>query len=149
VPTNAPPTLEPGRLALGFLHASDALNGELLRRLVVEGWPSISQNQSLVFAYLSADGRTASDLARQVGITRQSMQKLLEQLSAEKLILLKSHPDDARSALVVLSARGQRLMVAAQQHLAAIEAEVESRIGVAQLELLRKAMAHDWAAMFR
>jgi DNA-binding MarR family transcriptional regulator len=77
------------------------------------------------------------------------MQKLLEHLSSEKLILLKSHPDDARATLVVLSARGQRLMVAAQHHLAAIEAEVESRIGVAQLELLRKAMAHDWAAMFR
>jgi DNA-binding MarR family transcriptional regulator len=143
-----PPPLASGGLALALLRASDALNGELLKRLAAEGWPFITQNQSLVFAYLSAQGTTASELARRVGITRQSMHTLLEQLRAEKLILRKSHNDDRRSSLVVLSAKGHRLMTAAQQHLVQIESEVAKRIGTTQFALLRGAIAHDWPAMF-
>jgi DNA-binding MarR family transcriptional regulator len=143
-----PPSIESGRLALELLRASDALNRELIQRLRADGWPPITQNQSLVFAYLSPQGTTASELARRVGITRQSMHKLLEGLLTEKLVLLKSHPDDGRSAFVALSARGKRLMAAAQMHLTAIEAEIETHIGSAKLHQLRRAMAHDWAAMF-
>jgi DNA-binding MarR family transcriptional regulator len=148
VTPDSAPRLASGSLALAFLRASDALNGELLKRLEVDGWPLITQNQSLVFAYLSTDGTTASALARLVGITRQSMHKLLEQLRVEKLILLKSHPEDARSSLVVLSAKGHRLMTAAHRHLVEIEFEISNRIGATQLAQLRKAMAHDWTSMF-
>jgi DNA-binding MarR family transcriptional regulator len=148
VTSDSPRTLEAGSLALAFLRASDALNGELLKRLEADGWPLITQNQSLVFAYLSPNGNTASQLARLVGITRQSMHTLLEQLRSEKLILLKSHPDDGRSSLVVLSTKGHRLMTAAQHHLVDIESEVTKRIGATQLALLRSAMAHDWPSMF-
>ncbi len=137
-----------GQLALSFLLASDALNDELLKRLEVAGWPPITKNQSLVFAYLSTEGTTASELARQVGITRQSMQKLLEYLQSNKLIRMKSHPKDSRSLLVTLSAQGRRLMTAAQKHLEDIEAEVEIYIGASAIKQLRQAVSHDWKAMF-
>jgi DNA-binding MarR family transcriptional regulator len=137
-----------GRLALELLLASDAFNDELLKRITSNGWPPITKNQSLVFAYLSPDGSTASELARRIGITRQSMHKLLEHLLDEKLIRIKSHPDDARSSLVVLTAKGHRLMSSAQQHLADIEGEVASRIGTKAMQQLRAGLAHDWSTIF-
>jgi DNA-binding MarR family transcriptional regulator len=148
VTVELPPSIETGALAIALLKASDVLNGELLRRLEADDWPSISPNQSLVFAYLSPAGTTASELSRRVGITRQSMHKLLEGLLMEKLIQLRAHPDDGRSSLVVLSVRGHRLMAAAQRHLVGIEQEIEDRIGLTQLTQLRQLMAHDWSSMF-
>jgi DNA-binding MarR family transcriptional regulator len=142
-----PPPIKPGELALALLRASDVLNGELVTRLEADGWPCITQNQSLVFAYLSPSGTTASELSRRVGITRQSMHKLLESLLIEKLILLRSHPADGRSSLVVLSAKGHRLMAAAQKHLAEMEQQIEDQIGTKQLTQLRQLMGHNWAAM--
>jgi DNA-binding MarR family transcriptional regulator len=131
-----------------MLRASDVLNRELLKRLAADSWPLITQNQSLVFAYLSPQGTTASELSRRVGITRQSMHKLLEGLMCEKLVLLKAHPEDGRSSLVMLSARGRRLMAAAQKHLVDIEQELQDHIGAEQLAQLRQIMVHDWSSTF-
>jgi DNA-binding MarR family transcriptional regulator len=138
--------LAPGALALGLLRASDAMNNALLARLTNDGWPAITRNQSLVFASLDADGTTHAELARRVGITRQSMQKLVASLVDEGLVELHADTTDARCSLVRLSKKGRRLMTAARRHLTAIERHLEDALG-RDIIVLRRALATDWSLL--
>jgi DNA-binding MarR family transcriptional regulator len=144
---NQPP-LDPGRIALALLRNSDAINDELLDRLTEDGWPRLTRNQSQVFANLDKDGTTASELARRIGITRQSMQKLLEAMMSMNLLDVVQHPQDARSSLVLITPFGLKMVSAARTHLVALEAVLEERIGANLMTQLRKALAQDWRSFF-
>jgi DNA-binding MarR family transcriptional regulator len=146
--TAPPPQLLDGGLALGLLRASDALNNTLLERLAADGWPPISRTQALVFAHLDANGSTASDLARSVGITRQSMQKVIETLSDAGILTTAAHPRDARSQLIMLTRKGRRLMDQATRHLSDLEADLLAQLGHATLTTLRSSLALDWTTFF-
>jgi DNA-binding MarR family transcriptional regulator len=123
------------------------MNDELLTRLVADGWPRLTRNQSLLFANLQPEGITASELARQIGITRQSMQKLIESLLGESLVELTEHPDDARSHLVGLAPRGSQLMLEARKHLLDIERRLQRHLGSDAINQFRRYLFEDWTTL--
>lgn len=137
-------SLEPGRLAGRLLRASDWFNDALLDRLVARGWPRINRSQSLVFLHLGPGELRPAELARRVGISRQSMQLLLESLESAELVSERGHPDDRRAKLIALTERGHELAAVAARELRALERELARRIGADEVEALRRIMAADW-----
>lgn len=59
-----------------------------------------------------ADPRTVADLARDIGHTRQSVQRLSDNLAADGLVAYVDHPRDRRTKLVGLTPAGRRVMSA-------------------------------------
>jgi DNA-binding MarR family transcriptional regulator len=56
-----------------------------------------------------ADGRlTASQIARKMGLKRQSVQRLVDLLEREKIVELSRNPDHRVAMLVSLTAKGER-----------------------------------------
>ena len=53
--------------------------------------------------------RTVPQIARQMGMTRQSVQRVTDLLVNEELLSFEKNPDHARSPLVRLTPRGRRL----------------------------------------
>jgi DNA-binding MarR family transcriptional regulator len=132
-------------LAAGLVAAAEWFNGALLDQLADRGWPRLSRNQSQVFPLLSAEGSASpSDIARGLGITRQSAHTLLGQLVDLGILERAADPADGRRTLVALSARGRALARDAREILAELEAELARRIGEDAVEALRRALAADW-----
>src|SRR5215204_2181856 len=65
-----------------------------------------------VMSVLSGGARTVPQVARRLGVTRQSVQRIANLLAAEGLIESAPNPDNARSPLFRLSKRGEEVLIA-------------------------------------
>jgi DNA-binding MarR family transcriptional regulator len=65
-----------------------------------------------VLSVLSGGARTVPQVARRLGVTRQSVQRVANLLAAEGLIESDANPDNARSPLFRLSERGEEVLTA-------------------------------------
>jgi DNA-binding MarR family transcriptional regulator len=134
-------------LALDLLRASDWLNDALLDRLHAAGWPPLNRSHALVFAHLGATAPATmhgAELARRMGVTRQSVHVLLRQMEDWELLSQRVDGGDHRRAVVVVAARGKRLLVAVRRELTRLEDELTDRIGTGHVDALRAALAIDW-----
>src|SRR5262249_34427677 len=85
------------------------LNGRLLAvgdRLAAGGRPARARWQ--VLGALVDGPLTASQVARRMGLKRQSVQRLVDVLAAEGLVALDDNPDHARARLVRPTDRGRK-----------------------------------------
>jgi DNA-binding MarR family transcriptional regulator len=65
-----------------------------------------------VMSVLSGGARTVPQVARRLGVTRQSVQRVANLLAAEGFIESVPNPDSARSPLFRLSKRGEEVLAA-------------------------------------
>lgn len=135
-------------IAAQLLNAAEWFNAALLTRLVERGWPRLSRNQSQVFPILRGpEGAVAKvDVARALGITRQSAHTLTDQLVALGILATAPDPADGRRTVVHLTARGHALADDAREILAELEAELARRIGTDAVACLADALARPWGA---
>ena len=92
---------------------------------------------------VSVDGMTVARAARRLGITRQAVQRVGNDLVAEGLAEYADNPDHRTSPLLVLTERGRHLLSAINRRAAASnrrlakavgsEAVADTRAGVRQL----------------
>ncbi|WP_130011784.1 MarR family winged helix-turn-helix transcriptional regulator [Serinicoccus sediminis] len=136
--------LEGGSLAAALLRAADWFNDALLTRLHDAGWPALSRGHAQVFVNLGEDGSTPAELARRMGMTRQSAHALVRDLAGLGLVELVGHPTDGRSRLVRLTDQGEELVGVAVATLAEIEQVLAGRIGTDGVAGLRTALAREW-----
>lgn len=119
-------------LALVLLRASRWFDTQLLVALERRGWPRLTAAQSLVFAHLSEDGTSPSELARRLGSSRQAAHELVAGLRALDLLDVVEDPARRRGRLVTLTPAGRRLAHDARQVLA----DLEVRLGRERVEAL-------------
>lgn len=133
------PTL-PARL----LAAADWFNDALIAGMGAAGWPLLSRTQSLVFVSIDDDGTRPAELARRLGITRQSMQELLKKLREHELVTVDVDPADGRATIVRLAPRAHLFGRDAAIVSGHVERELVARIGADAVDALRSVLAHDW-----
>ena len=106
-----------------------ARNDELalsLSHLAARGRLGASHIQ--ITRHLAEDGSGLTALARQAGITKQAMGKLVDQCAAWGLVERQPDPRDARSVRIVFSESGRQWLAAYRQ--AVEQAESEFRLAV-------------------
>lgn len=129
-----------GRLLLErFRWFDDGLRSRLTDHGLV-----LTTAESMVFPYLDADGTRPAELARRLGITRQSAQTLVRGLERKGLVELIDDPDDGRAKRIRLTASGRRSVPLALETFAQLERELSRRIGTKNVAELRKALEADW-----
>ena len=112
--------------------------------MVAAGWPFLSRSQSLVFVSIDDEGTRPAELARRLGITRQSMQEVVKKLRDHDLVTVDVDPADGRATIVRLSDRAHLLGRDAAIISAGLERELAERIGDEALASLRGALERDW-----
>ena len=127
-----------------LLGAAEWFNDALIARMEQAGWPLLSRSQSLLFVRIDDHGTRPAELARRLGITRQSMQELLAKLRDHGLVTVDVDPTDGRATIVRLAPRAQLFGRDAAMISASIEAELVVRIGDDAVAALRAALASDW-----
>ncbi|MFF3497115.1 MarR family winged helix-turn-helix transcriptional regulator [Streptomyces sp. NPDC002795] len=116
----------------------------LLAALEAQGVAPITPTQVQLFAMLDADGTTVSELARRMGVTRQTVHQAVRALVDDRLLEQVPDPASARQRLVRRTAEGRRAHDRARRALDGLEVRLAERIGEEALDALRAALEAPW-----
>src|ERR671911_1301215 len=117
----------------------------LLHALHRAGYRDIRRPHSLVFAQLDRQGSARiSEIARRLGVTRQSAHHTVQELREMGLVDVVPDPVNASARLVVPTPRGRASIRTARARYAALERELGKRIGADDVRALRAALEKDW-----
>ncbi len=133
-------TTEHSRLAWQLLRAADWFDMQLRAELVERDFPQLNRTDARTFAALAPGASTPADLAREVGITRQSMQQLLARLESHGIIRFVPHPTDRRRVAVHFDVRGEEMRVEVQTILRGLERKLLRRLGAEHFQTLKAAL---------
>jgi DNA-binding MarR family transcriptional regulator len=128
--------------------AARVLHDRFLEELAAAGHPQ-SLSASRLMGTLTADGLRVSELADRLGITKQSVSQLVDDLEADGYVMRIADPTDGRAKLVVFGPRGRDALPAAWRALQASEDHARGILGEDAVGELRAALelllGHDRA----
>lgn len=96
---------------------------------------------------VSADGMTVARAARRLGITRQAVQRVGNDLVAEGLAEYADNPDHRTSPLLILTERGRRTLSAINRRAAADHRVLTDAVGSATIAETRAGVRQLIAAL--
>jgi len=101
------------------------------------GYDDLPPSHVLLFRYPTIADLRPSELAEQMGMSKQGVNDLLRQLEAKGYIELRPDPADGRARLITLTDRGSMLMEAIRTAAKQVAAEWARCVGHEQFEALR------------
>jgi DNA-binding MarR family transcriptional regulator len=125
-----------------LLIASDWFEHRLQAELQAKRFPSVNHSQLRTLTLLALQPDSPSALARKVGITKQSMQTLLNVLHEAGLVGTVPNHRDRRAIVVELTPRGTSMMRAAKLICRRLEETAAATIGVHALGAIDHALRH-------
>lgn len=130
-------------LMTGLYWFDDALQASLGGH----GWEIMTRAQSLLISNLSAGEHSPSQLARNLGVSRQAISQMLAELEARGVVTMETDPKDRRARIVNFSRKSIPLRDAARSVLRQLEAELESRLGRKVFAAMKTGLEADWGAL--
>ena len=115
----------------------EAVQQHMLERLRERGFDDFDRAYFAVFRYPGPQGARPTDLAAQVGMSKQALNYLLRELERLGYLERQPHPDDLRSKRIVLTQRGVAAVGVIRDAVAEMEAAWEQRLGPKRFAQLR------------
>ena len=134
----------PNFLIIPLLQGFSWFDDGLQAYLEAKGWPHATRPQSMVMIHVVRGVTRPSDIARDLGVSRQAIHMTIARMVALGLLELEDDPDDRRSKRVVIAPRGHAMRVVAQEAMRVLSARLEARIGKPAVDALHDAFAADW-----
>lgn len=102
----------------------------------------VTRAHSAVLANIDIHGGTrATRLAERASVTKQAIGQVVDDLEQKGLVTRSVDLNDRRARLIRLTAKGRRLIAAAQELIQEIEARVLAEVGDAKVETTRQTLA--------
>jgi DNA-binding MarR family transcriptional regulator len=99
----------------------------------------------MVMTNVVAGVRRPSDIARNLGVSRQAIHVTLRQMVELGILELVDDPRDGRSKIVAIGETGGLMRENAKEAMRLMTLELRRRIGDAAVDHLKEALAADWA----
>jgi DNA-binding MarR family transcriptional regulator len=115
----------------------DAVHRRIITDLRAAGFTDLSDAHMAVLRYPGPQGRKPSELAAEVGMTKQAVNYLLGALEQSGYVRRADDPDDRRSRRIELTDRGEVVRQTIRATVADIEAELADELGTRAFEQLR------------
>jgi DNA-binding MarR family transcriptional regulator len=136
------PEIEPGPFGPPLIGALlrlpwEAVQQHMLDRLRERGFDDFDRAYFAVFRYPGPQGARPTDVAAQVGMSKQALNYLLRELERLGYLEREQHPDDLRSKRIVLTRRGIAAVGVIREAVAEMEAAWEQRLGSKRFAQLR------------
>ncbi|RNG22157.1 MarR family winged helix-turn-helix transcriptional regulator [Streptomyces botrytidirepellens] len=123
---------------------------EFVDRLDAVGYAELRPMHGLVFQALRGPGATTSELAEQLGVTKQAAGQIVDDLEKRGYVERRPHPAGGRRRLVVLTSKALEHLSVAGRILHELEAqlarrlhEVGLRVPRAEITAVIRALAGD------
>ena len=127
-------------LLQGFFWFDDGLQAHLQ----AHGWTEVTRPESMVMTNVVIGVQKPSEIARNLGVSRQSVHATINQMVEKGILELADDPEDGRAKIVVLSEVGQQMRQDANQAMTHMVAQLRRRIGGRNVSNLIKAFSADW-----
>jgi DNA-binding MarR family transcriptional regulator len=119
----------------------DALRRRIQEQLAAHGHPRIGLRHMWVFQHPGPDGERPSVLAERARISRQGINKLINELEAAGYLKRDVDPVDGRARLVYLTRSGRQVIRDIRVIIASVEEEWEQALGARRYHQMRSALA--------
>jgi DNA-binding MarR family transcriptional regulator len=120
------------------------LDEGLQARLHDHGWPDVNRPQSMVMTNIVSGIVRPSDIARNLGVSRQAIHSTINQMVKLGIVQLDVDPADRRHMIVSLTDLGARMRKDAQRSMDALTAQIAARLGQDKFDALLAALEADW-----
>lgn len=120
--------------------AARAYADDLHARLAEIGFPEMRASFGYVFRMLRESVPTPGELASRLGVSKQAVGNVLDEMEARGFVVRRADPDDRRVRRVVLTEHGRAASDAAIRFSDEIEADLRGKVGAEQVALLRTAL---------
>jgi DNA-binding MarR family transcriptional regulator len=127
-------------LLRGFYWFDEGLQNYLQAR----GWPVVTRPQSMVMANLVLGVRRPSDIARNMGVSRQAIHATINQMVAMDIVELVDDPTNGRVKIVAPTKMGETMRIDAQRSMIVMGEELARRLGKAQFLKAAHLLHEDW-----
>ena len=121
-----------------LLNYYDWFDASLQRVLESSGEKAFSKAQSAIFINLAEGRNTAVDIARHLGVSKQAVNKTVNELVDRGFLTLVTDTDDKRSKRILPTRAGLEKGRQAAKALHDLERELAQRIGVERAKVLRE-----------
>lgn len=128
-------------LAAQLRLASEACHEMVFACLRAGGFGDLRQSHYDLFRFPGPHGRTPTEIASHVDLSKQALNPLLNELEAMGYLKRVMNPSDARSRTVILTRRGLRLVAAIKDALDELEQAASSEIGSERYTIMLDAVA--------
>lgn len=129
-------------LLQAFFWFDDGLQSYLQAR----GWNQVTRPQSMVMANVVMGFHKPSDIARNLGISRQAVHTTINQMVELGMLELREDAEDGRAKIVALTNLGHDMRQDADKVMGDLQAELRRRIGNRNVDNLIKAFSTEWGA---
>ena len=113
---------------------------QVLQKLAADGIEDITLRHFVIIPYIDHKGIRAVDIARQVGITKQAVSKLVDELVQKGYLELKPDPTDGRASLVLMSEKGNEFLKLTIKYTQQVESQWSSQVGEKDFKTMKSAM---------
>ena len=108
------------------------------------GWPDVNRPQSMVMTNIVSGIVRPSDIARNLGVSRQAIHSTISQMVKLGIVRLEVDPGDRRHMIVSLTDLGARMRQDAQRSMDALTAQIAAVLGQDKFDALLAALEADW-----
>lgn len=106
-----------------------AFEAECFARLAAAGFTGLRMRHSVLLNALGPDGGRITQLAAELGMTKQAMGEMIDDLESNGYLERTSDPSDRRARVIRFTAKGQDALAMAFEVIPAIEREYAERVG--------------------
>lgn len=121
--------LLPDHIGWALWQAAQAWKQRFDRAMVAAGYPWFAEARAAVLAHLDLEGTRQSVLTARMGISKQAIQQLVDELVVDNIVIRVPDPADARGKLIHYTDQGLTLLRAASRIKAEIEADYRAAVG--------------------
>lgn len=121
--------------------AARLLNERAIARLdAPASGPRLRAAHTSLFPHIDLEGTRLTELARRLGISKQAVGQLVDELEQMGALERVPDPDDGRAKLVRFSRTPGKTILDGLRHLQGIEAELAAELGEARMQGLREGL---------
>jgi DNA-binding MarR family transcriptional regulator len=115
---------------------------ELRDDLEARGVAATGRSDGVVFRVLADSPVNISELARQLGISKQGAAQIVDDMASRHLVARTPDPADGRSRLVTLTEQGAEALEAARRFHRQYERRLVAALGADDVATLRRTLSH-------
>jgi DNA-binding HxlR family transcriptional regulator len=116
----------------------------LQENMSAQGFPRASRAISFILLNVAHGEYRATNIAKNLGISRQAVSQMLNELRDRGMLRMRVDPSDKRSQIVEFSPRFTKMGSACAEVLAQVEGALARRIGMGSFEAMRRGLCADW-----